>query len=132
MDRRSKPNVAVNLLTIHKVITRALSVSIEKTRDYSQHGLPDETMQNGFSNFIRTLISVLLSHQRTEDYLAFPYSKYRLPVTPFDMLGQQHEEMAGILEEARYVIVKIDNGPGTEKELESILLALNKANEIWL
>jgi hemerythrin-like domain-containing protein len=131
MPKQTKPNVAVSLFTLHKVITRALNVSIEQAQAFSQPGFPDETMRLGFFNYLRALVSVLNAHHLIEDDLAFPYFKDKLPDTPFELLTEQHQEMAAILEELQREVEGIEAEAQAAGGLEGTILALKKINDIW-
>jgi hemerythrin-like domain-containing protein len=131
MSKQPKPNVAESLFTIHKVISRALNVSIEQAQVFSQSGFPDETMRLGFFNYIRALVSVLHAHHLIEDDLAFPYFKDKLPETPFELLTEQHQEMAAILEEIQGEMEGIQAEAQAAGGLEGMILALKKINDIW-
>jgi hypothetical protein len=83
------PNVGTDLIRIHKVITRALQISLQN----SQAGSLADTYQAGYSAYVRALTILLNSHHLGEDELAFPFWKARLPEGPFDRLKQQHRQM---------------------------------------
>jgi hemerythrin-like domain-containing protein len=131
MSESLKPNVVASLFTIHKVITRALAVSIEKARTFSQRGFPDEATRRGFVDYVSALISVLHAHHLTEDDLAFPYFKDKLPDAPFDALTQQHREMVPVLGEIKRMVEAIEESSSLEGRLENLARALEKINERW-
>jgi len=88
-------NVGNDLVRIHKVITRALQVSIQSSQDTNL----DENNRQGFGLYVRALTILLHSHHNGEDELAFPFWKVRLPTSPFDELSSQHREMVTYLEQ---------------------------------
>jgi hypothetical protein len=95
MDSDSVPNVGNDLLRIHKVITRALDVSLKNSLGSN---LSDDHQQ-GFATYVRALTILLHSHHAGEDELAFPFWRTRLPAGPFDKLSEQHQQMIVFLEQ---------------------------------
>ena len=89
------PNVGNDLLRIHKVITRALNVSIQNVQDANLA----EGYQQGLMTYVRALTIVLHSHHASEDELAFPFWRTRLPAGPFDGLSEQHRQIVVYLEQ---------------------------------
>jgi hemerythrin-like domain-containing protein len=89
------PNVGNDLLRIHKVITRALVVSMQNSQGAN---LPEER-QKGFVEYGRALTILLHAHHTGEDELAFPFWRTRLPAGPFDRLSEQHRQMGSYLEQ---------------------------------
>ena len=64
--------VAASLLRIHKIISRALNVSIQKCDEYlAKQGIPPEEAA-GFLMYVTTLKRIVHSHHLTEDEIAFP------------------------------------------------------------
>ena len=89
------PNVGNDLLRIHKVITRALDVSLQN----SQGTNLAESHRSGFVTYVRVLTILLHSHHAGEDELSFPFWRTRLPAGPFDELSEQHRQMIVYLEQ---------------------------------
>jgi hemerythrin-like domain-containing protein len=88
-------NVGSDLVRIHKVITRALQVSIKSSQDTNI----EENNRQGFGLYVRALTILLHAHHDGEDELAFPFWEVRLPTGPFDELSRQHREMVAYLEQ---------------------------------
>ena len=89
------PNVGNDLLRIHKVITRALNVSLQK----SQGTDLVESHWEGFATYVRALTILLDAHHAGEDELSFPFWRIRLPNGPFDELGEHHRRMITYLDQ---------------------------------
>jgi hemerythrin-like domain-containing protein len=89
----TEANVGSDLVRIHKVITRALDVSIQN----SQANILAYEHQDGFAAYVRALTVLLHAHHSGEDELAFPFWRTRLPGGPFDELGEQHRQMIPLL-----------------------------------
>jgi hypothetical protein len=73
MDQRMIPNIGGSLLAIHGVITRGLAVSLENAALYSQEGLPDVELRQGFADYVRGLSSIIHGHHLSEDDIVFPF-----------------------------------------------------------
>ncbi len=87
------PNVGASLIRIHKVITRALAVSIENSQD----GGPELARRDGFQRYVRAFLTSLISHHDGEEEVAFPYLKDKVKDGPFDLLIVQHRQMMEML-----------------------------------
>ena len=90
----SQTNLGEDLVRIHKVITRALTVSLENIQNTE---LP-ERHRPGLAAYVRCLTILLHAHHSGEDELAFPFWKTRMPEGPFDKLIDQHRQMVAYLE----------------------------------
>jgi hemerythrin-like domain-containing protein len=88
--------VVEGLLKIHKIISRALSISIRKCDEYKLKPSipPNETA--GFSMYLLTLKHVTHSHHLSEDEIAFPYFKDYIEA-PYDRLKDDHQTIASVL-----------------------------------
>jgi hemerythrin-like domain-containing protein len=127
MSEIQKPNVAVELIRIHKVITRGLEVAIERSQAFAQEGFPDASTQQGFVSYVQALASVLHGHHLTEDDLAFPYFREKLPEMPVEQLSAEHRRMEPILEEIRVAL----DGKIATATLEELNSALMRIAELW-
>ena len=121
MADANAPNIALDLLRIHSIITRALSVTIEKSLQFAQEGFPDSATGAGFMCYARTFVSVIHGHHLTEDELAFPYFRQKLQDAPFDLLIAQHHELVHVLDEIKAAIEEVSAEPQAA--------ALNKLNQ---
>ena len=131
MSGEQESNVAVNLLIFHSIITRGLWVSIERARGFFQRGFEAESSKEGFINYIRALTSVVNAHHITEDEIAFPYFRDKLPDAPFDALIEDHQVMVRILNEIKLEIEKCENSDQLETDLRDLENALTRLNEQW-
>jgi hypothetical protein len=102
MSTNSVPNVGSDLVRIHKVITRALAVSIQN----SLPGAVAEAHQAGFAAYVRALTILLHSHHAGEDELAFPFWQAHLPIGSFDQLRGHHRQMAVFLSQLESWLAK--------------------------
>ena len=84
------------LLSMHRVISRALNVSLQKCDEYlrKQGSLPDEAA--GFRMYVTTLKWITHAHHLTEDHIVFPYLRDKLEA-PYPRLEDDHKAVARIL-----------------------------------
>ena len=128
MPTNTLPNVGNDLIRIHKVVTRALEVSRKNSQDAASLA---ESDQPGFTLYVRALTILLHGHHASEDELAFPFWRKRLPEGPFDQLSAQHRQMVGFLEK---IEGWLEAGPASwqvdlRSELQSTLAGLQT---LWL
>jgi hemerythrin-like domain-containing protein len=126
-----KPNVANDLIRIHKIVTRGLDVAIEHGRAYAQDGYPDDSTKAGFVSYVQALASVTHGHHVTEDDLAFPYFETKLPALPVEDLTREHREMQGILDEIQTAIDGVADEAEPGQALDALNRALNKLAGLW-
>jgi hypothetical protein len=97
------PNLAQDLVRIHKVITRGINVGIQSGSEYLRSGLPQENIITGYINYVHCLASVLGAHHLAEDQVVFPALRSKFPKTPFDRLSADHqviEKLLGVTNQA--------------------------------
>jgi len=118
--------IVQGLVTIHKIISRGLNISIRKCDEYlSKKGMPQgETA--GFSMYVSTLKSVTHAHHLSEDEIAFPYFK-KLIEAPYDRLKDDHQKIASHLEILDKYISEIPSGG--IGQLREVLVEIEK---LWV
>lgn len=131
MSESNKPNIGADLIRIHSIITRALDVSIEHSQSFAREDFPDESTREGFVSYVQSLVSVLHAHHLTEDDLAFPYFREKVPDVPFDLLTAQHREMEPILDDIKAAIEEVAADGRASESLNDLNRALIKMAEIW-
>ena len=129
MSTKQVTNIAVSFLNIHNIITRGLRVSLESTQGLLQQGFQDEEDREGFFNYVRSLTSVMNAHHLTEDDIAFPYFRDKLPKVPFDDWTYWHGKMAEMLEEINLAVEKCEKEDEFDTELSKVENALVRLNE---
>ena len=85
--------LAEGFVRIHKVITRGIHVVDARGAEFLKQGFPDQSMQQGFANYVQSLVSVLSAHHLGEDELAFPALKERHIAAPYERLSAHHKEI---------------------------------------
>ena len=74
---------------------------------------------------------MLHAHHLSEDELAFPYFRDKLPDAPLDLLTTQHREMQPVLDEITAAIEKVAADTQADESLNDLNRALIKMAEIW-
>lgn len=118
-----KPDIAEDVLRIHRLITRALQVSAETSAAYARDGAPDEAHRSGLVAYVRCLATLLHAHHVTEDESVFPYLRTVLPDAPYEALTAQHHAMDPVLDRIQAAL----EGP----DLEGLHDALEQMNALW-
>jgi hemerythrin-like domain-containing protein len=117
--------VVGGLLRIHKIVSRALNVSIRKCDEYFQkQGIPPGEAA-GFLMYVRTLKWITHAHHLSEDEIAFPYFRDKLEA-PYNRLGEDHQALARILVSLDKCLSEISSGGvGKLREL------LGEFDKLW-
>jgi hemerythrin-like domain-containing protein len=125
MAEERNPDLAGDLLRIHRVVTRGLKVSLENGKAYLEAGFPNAPDREGFYNYVKALATVLHSHHSGEDTIAFPLVRVKIPAAPVDYLCADHEKMKVHLEEIERLMAN------NEPPLSLLVEQLEKLNQIW-
>jgi hemerythrin-like domain-containing protein len=125
----STPNLAADLVRIHKVITRALDVCMVKGREYLQSGFSQPGALLGYSSYSHSLVSVLDSHHTAEDIIAFPEFRQVIPSAPYAKLASDHNDVERLIAPLPPAIADLSND--AHKGLLIIVDTLRKISEIW-
>lgn len=97
IQKENLPNLAQDLVRIHKAITRGLTVGATRGAEFIRVGFPDRSMQQGFADYVQSLASVLTAHHQSEDEIAFPALRKRLPAVPYERLAADHKKIEAAL-----------------------------------
>jgi hemerythrin-like domain-containing protein len=120
------PNVGNDLLRIHRVITRALDISLQNSRITNL----TEGYQQGLVMYVRVLAILLHSHHAGEDELAFPFWQTRLLGGPFDKLSEQHRQMITYLEQIEQWLAE-EPATWQADTLSELAHILNDLQTLW-
>ena len=131
MTEANAPNLALDLLRIHSIITRGLTVTAEKSQAFAGEGFPDASTREGFISYVRSLVSVVHSHHLTENELVFPYFRAKLPNAPFDTLIAQHQELVQLLEQIKVAIEEVAVAQQAGGALARLNGILRKTALLW-
>jgi hypothetical protein len=122
----TQPNVGNDLIRIHKVITRALNVSLHNIQDVN---LPED-YRAGFVLYVRALVIILHAHHLGEDELSFPFWKVRFPSGPFDELSRQHRQMITHIERIEHW-TKAEDDAWQSNALNELNHTFSDLHTIW-
>jgi hypothetical protein len=131
MIELKQPDIAVSLALIHRIITRGLSVSMANSGSFARDGFPDAATQAGFTSYARALASLIHGHHLTEDEVAFPYFRDKLPDAPFDALSSDHRTVEAILHEVEGAVDRLDAGAQPGDALRDLNDAVTRLDRIW-
>jgi len=65
------PNLSQAPVRVHKAIIRGLTVGVTRGTKFIQGGFPDQSLQQGFADYIMSLASILAAHHLGEDEMPF-------------------------------------------------------------
>jgi hypothetical protein len=125
----STPNIASDLIRIHKVITRGINICLIKGREYLQSGVPNPEALLGYSSYTHCLVAVLGSHHRAEDSITFPELRNVISSAPYAKLASDHHQVERLLAPIPPAIAKLSDD--THKELLSIVDNVHRILILW-
>ncbi|MFZ6027831.1 MAG: hemerythrin domain-containing protein [Chloroflexota bacterium] len=119
---------------IHKVITRGLDVTIDKSLAFAKTGFPDKAIATGFFRYVKSCLITLYAHHVTEDEVAFPFFQRRVPSLRLDGLIMQHQQMVPHRETIKALIEKAADEPETDLSVLLTKVAESATNlrTLWL
>ncbi len=123
--------LAEDLLIVHSVITRALSVAHERGREFAAAGFGDAGAEKGYRDFSRCLVKLVKAHHDGEEAIVFPRLRPLLPSVPFADLEKQHHDLVGSLDAAESALDAAEAGAPAATWLDRLLPALGRARETW-
>jgi len=123
------PNMASDLIRIHKVITRAIGVDLHKGIEYQQNGFKDPQELLGYSSYTHCLVQVLDSHHHGEDMIVFPELKKVLPSAPYARLTAEHLQVERLLDKISPAVEKLSSE--LQEGLQVIVDTLRKLSTLW-
>jgi hemerythrin-like domain-containing protein len=124
------PNLAQDLVRIHKVITRGLNVGVTRGKEFLADGFPSQGIQRGFADYMQSFTSVLAAHHLVEDTVAFPSLKERLVKAPYEKLAADHKKIEAALNPMRESISEV-SGENPAAGLGVVVDGLRKILATW-
>jgi hemerythrin-like domain-containing protein len=124
------PNLAQDLLRIHRALTRGLTVAAEKGAEFAHHGFPDPGLKRGFTDYAQALAVVLKAHHLAEDEIAFPFFRERLPGSLYERLSADHEKIAALLITLNQAIAAAA-ATGSQADLNLLVDDLRSIGALW-
>lgn len=126
MSEQMPPNVGEDILRIHRVLTRSLTVSIQ----FLQQAEQPDNLHHGFMLYLRALSALLHAHHLGEDEIGFPFWRTKSPFAPLNNLIRDHLRMMPLLEK---IEIWLNSESGWEApHLRRLQGILEELNAIWL
>ncbi len=126
MSEQMPPNVGEDILRIHRVLTRSLTVSIQ----FLQQAEQPDNLHHGFMLYLRALSALLHAHHLGEDEIGFPFWRTKSPFAPLNNLIRDHLRMMPLLEK---IEIWLNSESGWEApHLRRLQGILEELNTIWL
>ena len=124
------PNLANDLVRIHKAISRGITVAVTNGTQFNKDGFPDAGIREGFARYVQSLTIVLTAHHMSEDEIAFPAIKLQLPTAPYERLTATHQNIATCLEMIREGLGGMSQ-ESAEAGLGVVIKNLKKIASLW-
>ncbi|HLN21675.1 MAG TPA: hemerythrin domain-containing protein [Bacteroidales bacterium] len=117
----AKNPLSDGLLRIHKLITRAISVSVVKCDEYIRINYIPGKEEKGFRLYLETLVKVMHAHHLSEDEIVFPYFRGKIEAN-YSKLKSEHIAMSEMLDDLSRSIDRLNVGdiPSLRGKLDSI------------
>jgi hypothetical protein len=126
MSDETSRNAGTDLIRIHKVITRAITVS----NWFSRASGPEQAQRDGFQTYERALVISLNAHHLGEDEVAFPFIEKKAPHPAFEQLRADHRKIEGLLNEIQDWIEK-GNAAWDTTALAGLNKTVTKLEKMW-
>ena len=127
---QNRPSLALELLRIHRAITRGLNVGTTKGTEFQQRGFPNPKLRRGYTDYIQSLAIVLRVHHLAEDEIGFPFLKEKFPHIPFERLFRDHQEMETLLEPLMKATAAVA-GERDRGDMNLLVDTLQNVSAIW-
>ncbi len=129
-SNQNQSGLAQDLLRIHRVLTRALTVTLARGEEFIQAGFPDAGLRKGYTDYTHSLAVVLDGHHVGEDEIAFPLLKEKIPAAPYDRLAKNHQEIVVLLDSLRSANDSVA-ADGDEAALTRLVDCVRQIYDIW-
>jgi hypothetical protein len=126
MSTETLRNAGTDLIRIHKVITRAITVSNWFSRALG----PEHAQRTGFQTYERALVISLNAHHLGEDEVAFPFIEKKAPHPAFEQLRADHRKIELLLNEINDWIEK-GNAAWDTATLAGLNKTVTKLEKLW-
>jgi hypothetical protein len=131
MAELTELTVGTTMMLIHHAVTRGLKVCVERGVLFAQDGYPDAATRAGFGVYARALVAVVRGHHMSEDAVAFPYLRAKLPDVPFDELMADHRVMDTMLDELEVTIEAVATEAAAAAGLDDLTRIAASLSELW-
>ena len=124
------PSLAQDMIRIHKVITRGLTIGVERGEAYARDGFPNPGLRKGYTDYIHSLRVVLEAHHRGEDQIAFPILQGKQVTAPYETLTADHQRIEPLLG----MVAKAESqlaGGTNDAVLSELVGLLRQLTSVW-
>lgn len=104
MTGQPVPNIGSSMLLVHDAITRSLRLTQMICVEFTKLGEPDQSKQDSFILYVRTMGMVINAHHFGEDDIIFPRLRITLTHAPFDELSAEHKAVDVVLAKLRQTV----------------------------
>ncbi len=120
-----------NLHRIHRVISRALRITVAHGEQFAEDGFRDVATRRGFIDYARCLVLLLRAHHDGEEQLLFPRLRGAVDDATLAELQSQHEELVMALDHARDATDRAEAGEPSSDWLDDLVSALAIIEPRW-
>ncbi len=124
------PDLAKDLVRIHKVITRGMSIAVAGGDEFQEEGFPEPGVRKGFTDYVMCLERVLGGHHKSEDEIAFPAFARKIPAAPYEKLASDHREMEKLSSSLRKSISDVAD-EGDQGDIKLLVDTTRRISAIW-
>jgi hemerythrin-like domain-containing protein len=107
MSDNDTNGLAGDLIRIHKVISRGVEVSRQRSHAYADGEQAPPSVVAGFADYLQALVSVLHAHHTGEEEIAFPVLQGRFPDAPWELLVEEHRAVVPLLADLEAAVARI-------------------------
>lgn len=123
--------VAGNLMLIHMIISRALHVSVTTMAKYADTGFPTAEVQKGACMYMECLRTAFVAHHLTEDEVAFPIFKDKIPDAPYRLIEEEHVEMIKALAQFEHLLNRMQIDTYPQEYIGALGVMLVDLQSLW-
>ena len=127
----NQPYVGATLLRVHRVVTRALGVTMERGEIFAFKGFPDQATRLGYTSYVQSMLSFLNAHHLSEEELAFPFFRERIADAPYAELLKTHQQMLPIIEQISGDVAAVLAEQNAADALNVMQQTVGQLRSIW-
>ena len=131
ISNEDQPNIGVDFIRYHKIITRSMEVSIQNVNDYLEKGSLETFNREGFLKYLQSFSSFLKVHHHVENEIIFPYFNDKLPLVPYEKLMNEHNEIKAALQKINNGITNLQSQNDELRYLKLIKSGLSPIDILW-
>jgi hemerythrin-like domain-containing protein len=130
MSEPQVPDLGRSLILVHRVVTRGLLVTIERSRTFEKDGFPDPVTRDSFVDYVQSLATFLHGHHTAEDDIVFPALRATLTDAPYAVWARQHQAMVPLVTHMREAVA-VAAGADAGAALRDVNRCAGRIEEGW-